>query len=140
MASEQWAYRLTIWLLQHGAVLTPVAIGLCFLVVVACSALLWFQSGARYIWAWRQWQSLFRPSGGAGGHTMLYRRTMQSTGWRRRRAQAIRRAGHRCEECGARGPLDVHHLSYRHLGDERPYELTVLCPACHQAVHRRNAA
>jgi 5-methylcytosine-specific restriction endonuclease McrA len=60
---------------------------------------------------------------------------MQSSGWRRRRAQAIRRAGRRCQQCGAGGPLDVHHRSYGHLGDERPYELVALCPDCHGQVH-----
>jgi hypothetical protein len=137
MPSDEPAYRLTVWFLEHGAQLAPVVIGLCVVIVVACSALLWFKEGARYIWAWRQWQSLFRPSGGAGGHSDRYRRTMQSAGWRRRRAQAIRRAGRRCEECGAGGALDVHHTSYAHLGNERPYELAVLCPTCHQAAHGR---
>jgi len=136
-----------LWLFWHGAQLAPVVLGLCVVVVLACSLLLWFKEGARYLWAWRQWRSvsLFRPSGGAGGHTrthahsqsLEYRRTMQSAGWRRRRAQAIRRAGHRCQECGARGSLDVHHTTYVHLGAERDNELLALCVRCHGREHGR---
>ena len=64
---------------------------------------------------------------------------MGSGGWRRRRAAAIRRAGRRCQRCGARGPLDVHHLTYRTLGRERPGDLLALCESCHGAVHGRPA-
>jgi hypothetical protein len=77
-----------------------------------------------------------RP-GGPGGRSDRYRRVMASRGWRRRRAAAIRRAGRRCEACGARGPLDVHHVSYAHLGAERPHELRALCPDCHGRLHLR---
>jgi 5-methylcytosine-specific restriction endonuclease McrA len=62
---------------------------------------------------------------------------MQSAGWRRRRSQAIRAAGRRCQEYGGGGPLDVHHLSYAHLGDERPWELAALCERCHNRLHGR---
>jgi hypothetical protein len=129
-----------LWLFRHGAQLVPWMIVLCVLVALTSSALLWFQSGARYFWAWRQWQRAwsgrapFHP-GGAGGHTSEYRAVMQSSGWRRRRAHAIRRAGGRCQHCGAGGSLDVHHTTYAHLGNERPYELAVLCPGCHRRAH-----
>jgi 5-methylcytosine-specific restriction endonuclease McrA len=61
---------------------------------------------------------------------------MQSAGWRRRRAQALRRTGRRCQECGARA-TDVHHLTYAHLGDERPDELIAVCESCHNRLHGR---
>ncbi len=79
-------------------------------------------------------------AGGAGGRSSEYARVMASPGWRRRRREAIRRAGHRCQECGARGPLDVHHLTYRDMGQERPWQLAALCPPCHQAQHRQKGA
>ncbi|MCI5635466.1 MAG: hypothetical protein SO136_08625 [Sarcina ventriculi] len=40
-------------------------------------------------------------------------------------------------KCGARNKLQVHHLSYQHLGDELDCELMVLCHSCHQKVHSR---
>jgi hypothetical protein len=102
------------------------------------------QAGARwivvlYVWrrAWRWWRARFSAIGGAGGQSERYESVMQSAAWRRRRAQAIRRAGRRCQECGAGGPLDVHHLSYAHLGAERPYELVAVCEPCHTRLHGR---
>lgn len=44
---------------------------------------------------------------------------------------------YKCAKCGARNKLQVHHLSYQHLGDELDCELMVLCHSCHQKVHGR---
>jgi len=56
--------------------------------------------------------------------------------WKVKRTQALIRAGHRCQICGAHdGPLDVHHNSYENFGDERPQDLVVLCRSCHQKFH-----
>lgn len=146
------AYRVTVWLLAHGAELLPVALAVCVLGVLAGAAYLWFLTGARIIaagWIWREFLRGLRarsrarsrsPSGGAGGrggHSVEYQAVMQSAGWRRRRQDAIRRAGRRCQECGAGGPLDVHHLTYAHLGDERPGELVAVCEGCHGRLHGR---
>ncbi len=35
------------------------------------------------------------------------------------------------------GPLDVHHRTYAHLGDERPWELVAGCEPCHARLHDR---
>lgn len=62
---------------------------------------------------------------------------LRSPWWQAVRIWAIRRAKHRCQHPGCEGTfgLEVHHLSYAHLGDERSYELRVLCAACHQRAH-----
>ena len=49
--------------------------------------------------------------------------------------------GYRCCMCGCRGTmgnrLEIHHLTYRTLYHERPYEdLLTLCHACHKATHK----
>ncbi len=65
-----------------------------------------------------------------------YREYLQSPHWKKVSGDARRRASYRCEECLARNKqLHVHHLSYDHLGEERPDELAVLCEDCHRAKH-----
>lgn len=71
-----------------------------------------------------------------------YREYLQSEQWKRIAEQRMRIDGYVCQCCGCRGtqanPLEVHHLSYRHIGDEagRVYEdLVTLCRACHKGLH-----
>lgn len=64
-----------------------------------------------------------------------YRDYMHSPAWRRRRAQAVKRAGFRCERCGSMRRLEVHHLTYARLGAEAPADLRVLCHDCHRRQH-----
>lgn len=68
----------------------------------------------------------------------FYERYLQSEGWLKRRERELARAKDCCEFCGAPGELDalqVHHLTYAHLGQELPGELIVLCHGCHKDVH-----
>lgn len=37
--------------------------------------------------------------------------------------------------CGAKENLELHHKTYKHLGNEPLSDLTLLCRACHQTVH-----
>ena len=145
--ADHWAYDAVRWWLPTARLLLPALSVLCLVLAVLLTALLWFQGGAG---------SSSRPGSGAGrglvarrprrpgdaggpAHTERYRAVMGSGGWRRRRAAAIRRAGRRCQRCGARGPLDVHHLTYRRLGRERPGDLLAVCERCHGALHGRPA-
>jgi hypothetical protein len=65
------AYHIALWLFAHGAQLVPWVIVLSVVLALLASASLWFQQGARWLWAWRQWQRAwggrtpFHP-GGAG--------------------------------------------------------------------------
>ncbi|MBP8124935.1 MAG: HNH endonuclease [Caldilineaceae bacterium] len=61
---------------------------------------------------------------------------LQSTHWRRTRRKKIASVGSRCEQCGRRKALQVHHLTYERKGEELMTDLQVLCRACHKAVHR----
>jgi 5-methylcytosine-specific restriction endonuclease McrA len=60
---------------------------------------------------------------------------LESPEWAAKRAAALDAAGHTCERCGAAAATQVHHLSYRHAGDEYPHELQATCARCHEAVH-----
>ena len=73
-----------------------------------------------------------------GRRRAWYRKVyLRSPHWRARRSQAIGRAGGRCERCGARGRLEVHHLTYKRLGRERDRDLRALCHRCHRLADRR---
>jgi 5-methylcytosine-specific restriction endonuclease McrA len=66
---------------------------------------------------------------------LTYQAYLQSPAWKLARRLLIERAQHRCQRCHARGPLNVHHLTYERLGHEEPGDLQVLCRPCHMAVH-----
>lgn len=71
-----------------------------------------------------------------------YRLYLRSDAWSAKRAAVLERAGHRCERCPAGSglfpvDLDVHHLSYRGIGDEALEDLQALCRSCHQQAHVR---
>jgi len=75
-----------------------------------------------------------------GNRTRPYRRKQNpyagSKQWRCRRDEVIQRQRFRCWRCQREERLQVHHLTYDHLGDERPSELVALCITCHGVVHQ----
>ena len=63
-----------------------------------------------------------------------YYEYIASEEWRAK-ADAIKARDGHCLLCGSTYHLDAHHLTYAHLGDERPDELVTLCRRCHELVH-----
>ncbi len=52
------------------------------------------------------------------------------------RQQVLERDGWRCQRCGCRGELQVHHINPRsRLGDDTEPNLITLCSQCHQEMH-----
>ena len=70
-------------------------------------------------------------------HSLLYVVYLRSPLWRLRRRIWIVRAGGRCQRCGSRRRLTIHHRTYQRLGHERRADVTVLCWHCHRRHHRR---
>jgi 5-methylcytosine-specific restriction endonuclease McrA len=70
-----------------------------------------------------------------------YEAHLRSEAWRRKRRLVFERDGGGCqarmEGCTERAS-QVHHLSYRHLGDEPLFELVSVCDACHGRLHPRH--
>lgn len=71
-----------------------------------------------------------------------YQEYLNSEKWKRIAKQRLEIDGYCCVVCGAVGttgnPLEIHHLSYKHLYEEenRVFEdLVTLCHACHKSVH-----
>ena len=64
-----------------------------------------------------------------------YQAYIASPRWRLKRLQALTRAEHKCEHCGASrwsARLEVHHKTYERFRCEQPLDLEVLCERCHK--------
>lgn len=72
----------------------------------------------------------------SSGAKRKYDTYLQSKRWQEKRKMALARANHKCAACGATKRLDVHHLTYERLGNERQEDLMVLCRPCHESTHR----
>lgn len=75
---------------------------------------------------------LSRPEG------LGYKAYMSSPQWDVKRVEAIKKDGNRCRTCGRIGKLEVHHISYIRMGQERPEDLMTLCPKCHEEMDQRS--
>lgn len=64
-----------------------------------------------------------------------YNQYLTTAQWKAKRALVMERAGGICEGCRTRKAVQVHHLTYEHVGDELLFELVALCGACHQKIH-----
>jgi len=53
--------------------------------------------------------------------------TTRSGFWKRNKSR-------RCRGCGERA-TQIHHVTYKRLGAEKPYDLVAVCRSCHEAVH-----
>jgi hypothetical protein len=70
-----------------------------------------------------------------------YEEYINSAVWGEKCRRVLDRAVGRCEGCGVPGMrLEVHHLTYEHLGDERLDELKALCPECHKKADEERRA
>jgi 5-methylcytosine-specific restriction endonuclease McrA len=50
--------------------------------------------------------------------------------------RVLRRDGWRCQFCGSRANLEVHHQRFRsHSGDDTEENLITLCTNCHSSIH-----
>ena len=65
-----------------------------------------------------------------------YREYMQSEEWQKVRRKRLQIDGYKCQMCGTGKNLQVHHITYEHLGQAKELEdLVTLCRECHRGVH-----
>jgi len=65
-----------------------------------------------------------------------YRKYLKSKVWRDIRKKLFKLRGKRCEICGKKTKLHVHHLTYERVGgDELPEDLKILCEFHHNVEH-----
>jgi hypothetical protein len=72
-----------------------------------------------------------------------YHTYIHSEQWRKKRLKRLKMDGFRCQfrvgklQCTAKTHLEVHHLSYKNLGNERFKELITLCRLHHKRIHKQ---
>ena len=66
---------------------------------------------------------------------LSYREYIVSPEWRRRSAIKKKSVNHSCQVCNSSKDLQVHHRTYKNMGNERDNDLTVLCKPCHTMFH-----
>lgn len=81
--------------------------------------------------------------------TTFYHDYMRSDKWREMRIKRIRADLGMCRGwvvekdgrghlCLSRDRLEVHHLTYARLGNERLADLITVCKKCHSAIHKQS--
>jgi len=65
---------------------------------------------------------------------MDYRGYLGSDKWTEIRRVKLK-SQRKCEKCGSRISLQIHHITYKNLGCETNKDLQVLCELCHKEFH-----
>jgi 5-methylcytosine-specific restriction endonuclease McrA len=64
------------------------------------------------------------------------RRRSARTAYQELKRQLLQRDNWRCQACGSRTALEVHHLKFRsHQGEDTEQNLITLCTSCHRQIH-----
>lgn len=66
-----------------------------------------------------------------------YQDYLQSDHWRDLRGAKLLEAGFRCQKCGKKSQLQVHHKTYERVSREKLSDLEVLCDPCHFDLHSK---
>lgn len=67
---------------------------------------------------------------------MRYRDYLQSKHWLDFRKEILK-VRNRCQRCGTKSSLNLHHKHYRCLGKEKNEDIIVLCELCHDSYHKK---
>lgn len=68
---------------------------------------------------------------------MDYKRYLKSKHWRGIK-EKIYQKYKKCQKCGKRYDLQVHHTTYENLGNEKLQDLLLLCRRCHYKTYHRH--
>jgi len=64
-----------------------------------------------------------------------YQAYLNSNEWQETRRRIFERDNFRCVKCGESKNLQVHHITYENLGEEKDADLVTLCDKCHKSTH-----
>lgn len=67
-----------------------------------------------------------------------YEQRISNAEWKTLKRKVAEQRGDRCERCGGEGvSLELHHVHYRTLGNEKPEDVELLCRECHAKADER---
>lgn len=66
---------------------------------------------------------------------IFYENYINSTQWKNFRIKLFKERGFKCELCGSKKNLQVHHITYENLSTEKDDDVLILCQVCHQKAH-----
>lgn len=76
-----------------------------------------------------------------GTHNCVYKDAyyeyLESDQWLNIRRIALMKSDFKCEKCGNKENLNVHHLNYNSVFDEKIRDIIVLCKGCHKNQHNK---
>lgn len=64
-----------------------------------------------------------------------YSEYINSAVWDEKRKRILQRDGYACKICGFNKFLNVHHLHYDNIFDEKDEDLLTVCEFCHKEIH-----
>lgn len=72
-----------------------------------------------------------------GEKVKTYEEYMITKHWEKLRSKYFKRHSRICAKCGSRELVQLHHITYRRLGEEKPTDLIPLCKNCHHELHNK---
>lgn len=72
----------------------------------------------------------------SNSHKAAYNKYLQSPEWAIIKIEMRTFYGNKCQECGSKRKLHVHHKHYKNFGNEEPEDLMLVCEKCHIAIHK----
>lgn len=67
----------------------------------------------------------------------FYTNYLKSPQWKAKRELWFAKFGKYCRACGkTTGPIQLHHVTYDRLGNERLSDLVALCAECHRGAEK----
>lgn len=64
-----------------------------------------------------------------------YEEYLMTEHWRKKKWAFSLQTKKECLLCGSKDNIHVHHMTYKHIGNERMSELCFLCKSCHFKAH-----
>jgi len=65
-----------------------------------------------------------------------YETYLKSDDWAQLKIDLFNLRGRKCEMCGSKKSICVHHLTYKNIYKEEPGDLIILCSLCHSKEHK----